>query len=75
MSVYAYIHVSVVVSAAHDFLTRRSEQDGVFELSRVRALGVTERGVGVDDAQVTQVLQGHQILAFTQTVEPAATER
>ncbi len=35
MSVYAYINVSVVVSAAHDFLTRRSEQDGVFELSRV----------------------------------------
>lgn len=70
-----HMYVSVVVSTAHDFLACRSEQDGVFKLSRVRALGVTQRGVGVDDAQVTQVLQGHQVLAFTQTVEPAATER
>lgn len=72
---FMHMYVSVVVSTAHDFLACRSEQDGVFELSRVRALGVTQRGVGVDDAQVTQVLQGHQVLAFTQTVEPAATER
>lgn len=66
---------SVVVSSAHHLLAGGPEQDGVLELSGVAALGVAERRVGVHDAQVAQVLQGHQVLAFAQAVQPAAAER
>lgn len=65
---------SVVISPAHHLLASGSEEDGVFELSGVAALGVTERRVRVHDAQVTQVLQGHQVLAFTEAVQPASAE-
>lgn len=67
--------MSVVVSTAHHLLAGGPEQDGVLKLSSVAALGVAEGRVGVHDAQVAQVLQGHQVLALTQAVEPAATER
>lgn len=60
--------LSVVVSPAHHLLAGGPEQDGVLELSRVAALGVAERRVRVHDAQVTQVLQGHQVLALAQAV-------
>ena len=66
--------LSVVVSTAHHLLAGGPEQDGVFKLSCVAALGIAERGVGVHDAQVAQVLQSHQVLALTQAVQPAAAE-
>lgn len=47
----------------------------MLELGSVGALGVAERGVGVHDAQVAQVLQGHQVLALPQPVQPAPAER
>jgi len=46
----------------------------VLELRRVAALGVAQRRVGVDDAQVAQVLQRHQVLGLAQAVQPAAAE-
>lgn len=67
--------MSVVVSPTHHLLAAGPEQDGVLKLSRVAALGVAQRGVGVHDAQVAQVLQRHQVLALAQTVQPAAAER
>ena len=66
--------VSVVVSPAHHLLAGGPEEDGVLELGCDAPLGVTERRVRVDDAQVTQVLQRHQVLALAQPVQPAATE-
>ena len=66
--------VSVVVPPAHHLLAGGSEQDGVLKLGRITALGVTEGRVGVHDAQVTQVLQGHQVLALPQTIKPASAE-
>lgn len=69
------MRVSVVVSPAHHLLAGGPEQDGVLELSGVAALGVAEGRVGVDDTQVAQVLQGHQVLALAETVQPAAAER
>lgn len=66
--------MSVVVSPAHHLLAGGPEQDGVLKLSGVAALGVAQRGVGVHDAQVAQVLQRHQVLALAQTVQPAAAE-
>lgn len=47
----------------------------MLELSGVAALGVTEWGVRVHDAQVTQVLEGHQVLALTEAVQPAPAKR
>lgn len=47
----------------------------MLELSGVAALGVAEGRVRVHDAQVAQVLQGHQVLALAQAVQPAAAER
>lgn len=47
----------------------------MFVLSGVGALCVAERWVRVYDAQVTQVLQGHQVLALSLPVQPAAAER
>ncbi len=67
--------VSVVVSPAHHLLAGGPEQNGVLELSGVAALSVAERRVGVHNAQVTQVLQGHQVLALAQAVQPAPAER
>lgn len=67
--------MSVVVSPAHHLLAGGPEQDGVLELSGVAALGVAERGVRVHDTQVAQVLQGHQVLALAQTVQPTPAER
>lgn len=69
------VGVSVVVSPAHHLLAGGPEQDSVLELSGVAALGVAEGRVGVHDAQVTQVLKGHQVLALAQTVQPAPAER
>lgn len=66
--------MSVVVSPAHHLLAGGPEQDGVLKLSGVAALGVAQRGVGVHDAQVAQILQGHQVLALAQTVQPTAAE-
>lgn len=56
--------MSVIVPPAHHLLAGGPEQDGVLELSGVAALGVAEWGVGVHDAEVAQVLQGHQVLAL-----------
>lgn len=67
--------LSVVASAAHHLLAGGPEQDGVFKLSCVAALAVAQRGVGVHDAQVAQVLQSHQVLALAQAVQPTAAER
>lgn len=67
--------MSVVVSTAHHLLAGGPEQDGVLELSGVAALGVAEGRVGVHDAQVAQVFEGHQVLALAQAVQPAAAER
>lgn len=67
--------MSVVVSAAHHLFAGGPEQDGVLELSGVAALCVAEGRVGVHDAQVAQVLQGHQVLALAQAVQPAAAKR
>lgn len=47
----------------------------MFELSRVAALGVAQGRVGVHNAQVAQVLQGHQVLALAQAVQPPAAKR
>lgn len=44
-------------------------------LGGVAALDVAEGRVRVDDAEVTQVLQCHQVLALAQAVQPAAAER
>lgn len=68
------VGVSVVVPPAHDLLACGPEQDGVLELGSVAALGVTEGRVGVYDAQITQVLQSHQVLALAQAVQPAPAE-
>ena len=65
---------SVVVPAAHHLLGGGPEEDGVLVLRRVAALGVAQRGVGVDDAQVAQVLQRHQVLALAKAVQPAPAE-
>ena len=46
----------------------------MLKLCRVAALDVAERGVVVNDAHVTQVLQSHQILGLPQSVQPATTE-
>lgn len=64
----------VIIASADDLLTGWLQQDGVFKLSRVTAFSVTQRWVRVDDAQVTQVLQCHQVFGFAQTVEPATAE-
>lgn len=69
------VGVSVVVSPAHHLLAGGPEQDGVLELSGVAALCVTEGWVWGHDAQIAQVLQGHQVLSLAQTVQPAPAER
>ena len=46
----------------------------MLKLGRVAALGVAEGWVGVDDAHVTQVLEGHQVFGLAQPVQPAAAE-
>ena len=46
----------------------------MLKLCSVAALDVAERGVGVDDAHVAQVLQSHQVLGLPQTVQPATAE-
>lgn len=43
-------------------------------LGGVAALDVAKRWVRVYDPKVTQILQGHQVLALAQTVQPAAAE-
>lgn len=44
-------------------------------LSSVTALDVAEGRVRVYDAEVAQILQGHQVLALAKTVQPAAAKR
>lgn len=46
----------------------------MLELCRVGPFDVGERGVGVHDALVAQVLKRHQVLGLPQAVKPAAAE-
>jgi hypothetical protein len=46
----------------------------VLELSSVASLNVTKRRIGIDDSNITQILQCHQVFAFSQSVQPSATE-
>ena len=65
---------SVIVAAADHLFAGRPEQDCVLKLGRVAALGVAQWRVRVHNAQVTQVLERHQVLALTVAVQPAAAE-
>ena len=60
---------SVVLSFADHLLAGGSEQDGVFVLSSVASLHITERRVGVHNAGIAQVLQSHQVLGLTQPAQ------
>ena len=66
---------SVIVASADHLLTCGSQQNGVFILCGVATLDITQRRIGVYDTGVTQVLECHQVLAFTETIQPASTER
>ena len=46
----------------------------MLKLGGVAALGVAQRGVGIHDSQVTQVLQRHQVLGLPEAVQPAPAE-
>ena len=43
-------------------------------LSRVAALDVAERGVGLDDLLLAEVFERHQVLGLAEPVQPAAAE-
>ncbi len=46
----------------------------MFKLSGVAAFGITQWRVRVDQPDVTQVFQGHEVLGFTEAIQPATTE-
>ena len=46
----------------------------MFKLCSVAALGVTQWWVGVNDAHVTQVLQGYEVFGLTQAIKPTPAE-
>ena len=50
--------VSIVISPAEHLLAGGSEQEGVFILRHVAALSVYEGRILVDDAAISQVIQG-----------------
>lgn len=52
----------VVVAARQHLLAHGPQVDGVLKLRHIAALGLAQRGVGVYDAGVTQVLERHQVL-------------
>lgn len=64
----------VVFTPGKHLFARGPENKRVLKLGGVAALDVAERGVGVDDAHITQVLQRHQVLGLPQAVQPATTE-
>ena len=65
----------VVVATAEHLLAGGAQIERVFELSGVAALDVAERGVSLDDADIAQVPQRHEVLCLAESVEPAPTER
>ena len=65
----------VVVTPTEHLLACGAQIERVFELCGVAALDVAERGVGLDDADIAQVPQCHEVLCLAETVEPAPTER
>ena len=64
------ILVLKVVPAAHDLLARRPHQYGVLVLRHIRALDVTQRRVGLDDADVAEVFEGAQVLLLRRAGRP-----
>ena len=46
----------------------------MFELSGIAPFDVTQWGVGVHDADITQVLQSHEILGLPKPIQPSAAE-
>jgi len=46
----------------------------VFILCRVTALDVAEGRIGINNAEITQVLQCNQVFALVKPIQPAATE-
>ena len=52
-----------VVPAVATLLARRPHQDRVLVLRHIRALDVTQRRVGLDDADVAEVLQSAEIFS------------
>lgn len=65
---------SIIDTATDDLLASGTQDDGVFELRGERTLVVAQRGVGVNNLLVTKVLQGHLILALSDTIQPTTTE-
>ena len=66
--------ISIIAAATEHLLAGGSQQDGVFKLGRVAAFGVAQRRIWINDTFVAQVLQSHQVLGLTETVEPATAE-
>ena len=65
---------SIIIAATYHFFAGRPQQDRVLELSRVASFNVAQRRVRIDDAFIAQILEGHQVLGLSESVEPTATE-
>ena len=64
----------VITASRNHFFTCWSEEQCMLKLGCIAAFNVTEWRVGLYNSWVTQVLQCHQVLGLSQTVQPAATE-
>lgn len=54
----------VVVSPADHLLAGWPEEDGVLVLRSVTSLSVAQRGVRLNNPNITEVLQAHQVLGL-----------
>ena len=58
----------VIVPTREYLLTGGTQEDRMLILSHVTSLDITERGIGLDNADVTQILESTQILLLSSIV-------
>ena len=65
----------VVVAPRKHLLLGGVQEEGVLVLRHVGVLRITQRGVGVHDASLHEVLEGHEILRLADAVQVPPAER
>lgn len=64
----------IIISTRKNLLAGWTQDESMLKLCCVAALDITQRWIGVDDANIAQVFQSHEVLALAQTIQPTSTE-
>jgi len=63
-----------IISAGKNLLASGSENEGMFILSHITSFNVTKRRIRMNDAEINQILQRHQVLFLSSAIKPPSAK-